>query len=285
MKKITIEKRKGSFYKLKSGNYRLTYMFQGKSYRETFEDIETDFEAEIRLKEFVEEIESGVYDEKNMTVAKWAQTWIDKHIRQKVSGQRGVQKIVLFLNNRFLPYFATKKLKDVTMENLNDYFTWLKKQKTAYKDRENHPLSEGTLIRYHDIVHSMFECAYLWNKIPANPCPTTKMINFKLNSDGSVRNTPKNNINKKIENDIKYFSKPDYDRVLKLLEEQENEIINDTSLSELDRHFKYGRLIAFEIDLKTGLRRSELYGLKKEDFDLIEATVKICRTRQLSKER
>ena len=41
MKKITIEKRKGSFYKLKSGNYRLTYMFQGKSYRETFEDIET----------------------------------------------------------------------------------------------------------------------------------------------------------------------------------------------------------------------------------------------------
>lgn len=284
MKNITIEKRKGSFYKLKSGNYRLTYMYQGKTYRETFNDIESDFEAEIKLRKFVEEIESGNYDSNNITVATWAQTWIDKYMRPKVSGQRGIKKIILFLNNRFLPYFGNKKLKDITMENLNDYFNWLKKQKTMYKNRENTLLSEGSLIRYHNMIHSMFECAYLWKKIPSNPCPTSKMLNFKINSDGTRRNTTKNSINEKIENDVKYFSKPDYDKALNLIEEQENEIILDQTLSEKEKHFYYGRLLAIEIDFKTGLRRSELFGLTKTDFDLDNLTMKITKTRQLTKD-
>lgn len=281
---VAVEERKGNYEKLPSGNYRFTYGYKGIRYRDTFEDIKTDFDAEIRLREYVNDIESGEYENKNYTVSKWAQIWIDKKVRPNSSGERTPKKYVGFLNKRFLPFFGNKKMKSITVENLNDYFIWLKGQKTDYKNKENRPLAPATLEKFHSIVHAMFESAYIWRKIPYNPCPPKKEFNFDVNPDGSSRKATANSINNKIESDINYYSKKDYDKALLLLEQQENDIILDTKLNTKEKHYKYGRLLALELDFKTGMRRSELYALTKSDFDLENATIKISKTRQKSED-
>ena len=280
-----MQKREGNFTRLPSGSYRLTFGYEGKLYRDTFTDIKDDFEAEIRLREYVQTIKDNLYDSLNITVASWAQTWIDKKIRPNTSGTKTAEDYIKFLNNRFLERCGNKKLKNITMEDLNNYFTWLKTQNTNFDNRENTPLSEGSLIKYHGIIHSMFECAYLWNKIPINPCPKRKSVNFKVNNDGSARKKPKNSINEKNQADIQYFSQEDYQKALRFLELEENEIICNNSLSEKQKHFYYGRLLAFELDFKTGLRRSELYALKKSDIDINNAVLKVDKTRQRTASR
>lgn len=172
------------------------------------------------------------------------------------------------MNNRFLPKFGNRYLKSIT------------------KDRENHLLSVDTLEKYHSIIHTMFETAKLWGKIFINPCPPKKMLNFNVLPNGSPREVKETNtINSKIENDINYYSKKEYDNVLTLLDKEWNEILNNPKLSDKDKHFKLGRIIAIELDFKTGLRRSELYALTKEDFNLEEATVRISKTRQVTKSK
>ncbi len=280
---VTVQERKGNYEKLPSGNYRFTYSYKGIRYRDTFDDVESDFDAEIRLRQYVNDIESGEYENQNYTVSKWAQTWIDKTVKPNSSGDRTPNKYIGFLNKRFLPFFGTKKLKDITVENMVDYFNWLKSQKTDYENKQNRPLAPATLEKFHSIVHAMFESAVFWKKIPYNPCPPKRKFNFKVNVDGTKKTTGQNNINDKIENDINYFSKKDYDRALKLLEQQENDIILNERLSDKEKHFKYGRLLAYELDFKTGMRRSELYALTKEDFDFENATVRITKSRQNTK--
>lgn len=166
------------------------------------------------------------------------------------------------------------------------YFNQLKLEKTMYKNRENHLLSVDSLLKYHSIIHSIFETAKIWGKIPINPCPPRGDLNFNVLPDGSPREIKEtNNINYKIENDINYYSKKEYDKALECLDNEWNSILNDKKLSDKDKHFKLGRIIAIELAFKTGLRRSELYALTKEDFNLVECTVKISKTRQLSKSK
>lgn len=192
------------------------------------------------------------------------------------------------MNNWFLPKFGNKKLNSITMEDLTKYFNWLKLQKTKYKNRkENHLLSPSCLEKYHSIIHAMFEVAKIWGKISFNPCPPKKMINFYVNPDGTPREIVSNQetINKKIENEIDYYSKAEYDKVIKKLDTDLEEIKNNTKLTNKQKHLKYGRLLAIELDFKTGLRRSELYGLSKDDFDLEKGFVSINKTRQLTKSK
>lgn len=285
-KKESEPKKKGCLEVLKSGNYRFKYQFKGTVYRETFEGLKDIYEAEKELKLWVISIEDGSYQKKNLNISTWCQIWLDEQVRPNSSGDRTPNKYKNFMNNRFLPKFGNRYLKSITMEDLTKYFNKLKLEKTMYKDRENHLLSSATLEKYHSIIHAMFETAKLWGKIPINPCPPKAKINFNVLPDGSPREVkPSNTINTKIEDDINYYSKKEYDTVLALLDKEWNEILNNSKLSDKDKHFKLGRIIAIEFDFKTGLRRSELYALAKEDFNLEEATVRISKTRQLTKSK
>lgn len=106
-----MQKREGNFTRLPSGSYRLTFGYEGKLYRDTFTDIKDDFEAEIRLREYVQSIKDDVYDSLNITVSNWAQTWIDKKIRPNTSGTKTAEDYIKFLNNRFLGKFRKKEIK------------------------------------------------------------------------------------------------------------------------------------------------------------------------------
>lgn len=282
-------KRKGNFQKLPSGNYRFRYSFNGTSYSDTFENIKSDDEAEEKLKEWVITIEEGNYESQNLTVYDWCKKWIEKQVEPNSSGDRSPNKYKNFLNNWFLPKFGSKRLKSITMEHLTDYFNWLKEQETKYPEpRENSLLAVGTLEKYHSIVHAMFETAKLWGKIPINPCPPIGKLNFYVFSDGSPRiieTTSNNTINAKVEEEIDYYSKAEYDKAITLIEKELEEIKDNTKLSNKEKHFQFGRLIAILLDFKTGLRRSELYALTKNDFDLKNCFVTVSKTRQLTKSK
>ncbi len=282
-------KRKGSFDKLPSGNYRFRYSFKGTLYSDIFEEIKSDEEAKQKLADWTENIENGLYNKNNQTVSEWCQDWLDKQVRPNSSGDRSPNKYKNFLNNWFLPQFGNKKIKSITMEHLNDYFNWLKTQKTKYKPpRENTLLSVGTLEKYHSIVHAMFETAKLWGKITTNPCPPIGKLNFYVFSDGSPRIIEKNTtntINAKVEEDIDYYSKSEYDKAINLIENELEQIKNSSLISDKEKHFQFGRLLAILLDFKTGLRRSELYALTKNDFDLENCFVNISKTRQLTKSK
>ena len=92
--------------------------------------------------------------------------------------------------------------------------------------RENNSyLSVGTLIKFHSIVHTMFETAVAWRKIDSNPCPPKKRFNFYVNQDGSPREIKEENtINAKNESNINYYSKEEYDNALNLLNKVQKEI-------------------------------------------------------------
>ena len=281
------EDNKGTIEKLKSGNYRFRYQYKKTRYSDVFtkEEIKNDLEAKIKLKEWVKSIEEGIYYKKNLTVSEWSQIWIDEQIRPNSSGDRTPNKYINFLNNRFLPKFGNRDIRSITMQEITSYFNWLKTQKTMYKNRENNNyLSVGTLIKFHSIVHTMFETAVAWKKIESNPCPPKKRFNFYVNQDGSPREIKEENtINAKNESNINYYSKEEYDKALNLLNINQKEIRFNKKLTDKQKHFYYGRLIAIELDFKTGLRRSELYALTKKDFDFENRTVTVSKTRQLTK--
>ena len=281
--------RKGTIEKLKSGNYRFRYQFKGTRYSDVFtnEDIENDQMAEIELKNWVKSIEDGVYQKRNLTVSEWCQIWLDVQVRPNSSGDRTPNKYKNFLNNRFLPKFGNRNIRSITTEEITNYFNWLKTQKTMYKNgRENTILAVGTLLKFHSIVHTMFQTALEWHKIDSNPCPPKKRFNFYVNQDGSPREIKEENtINVKAESNINYYSKTEYDKAIIYLDKEQKEIRFNKKLSDKQKHFYYGRLIAIELDFKTGLRRSELYALTKNDFDLENCTVSITKTRQLTKSK
>lgn len=280
------KKKKGCVETLKSGNYRFKYQYKGILYRETFDGFKDIVEAEENLKSWIEQIENGSYKKTNYTVSEWCQVWLDEQVRPNSSGDRTPNKYKNFMNNRFLPKFGNRNIKSITMEDLVKYFNELKTEKTIYKNRENTLLTVDTLKKYHSIIHGMFETAKLWGKIPINPCPPQKKLNFYVLPDGSPREIKKpNTINEKVEEQIDYYSKKEYDKALNILDEEQQNILNNESLSDKNKHFQLGRLIAIELDFKTGLRRSELYALTKSDFDLENATVSITKTRQLTKSK
>lgn len=280
----SIKGKKGHIEKLKSGSYRFTYMFNSKKYRETFKNIKSEEEAEKKLNDWISDIENGVYKKTNMTVSEFSQKWLDKQIRPNCSGDRTPNKYINFLNNWFLPKFGNKKIRSIDMEQIINFFNWLRTQNTRYTNRENHLLSAGTLYKYHSILYAMFETARLWGKIDINPVPPKARINFNITIDGKPRN-PVNTVNAKIEKKLDYYSEKEYKKAIEILDKEENKILRNRKLSHKEKHFKYGRLLAIELDFKTGLRRSELYALTKKDFDLKNATLTVSKTRQLTKSK
>lgn len=243
--------RKGSFEKLPSGSYRFTYMYNSKKYRDTFSDIANDIEAEEKLQEWVEDIENGSYKKNTLTVSDFSQKWLDKQVRPNCSGDGSATKYANFLNNWFLPKYGNKKIRSIDVEEMTNYFNWLKAQKTKYTDRENHLLASGTLEKYHSILHAMFETAFLWGTIDSNPVLPKKKFNFNITVDGKPRISNLNTVNAKVEKEIDYYSYKEYEKALLLLDEDENAIFNNASLTEKEKHFQLGRLIAIELDFKT----------------------------------
>lgn len=165
-----------------------------------------------------------------------------------------------------LPYFGNKFISEITKEDLTEYFNWLRTQKTQYQNRkQNKTLSYGTLLKYKSILHAMFQTAVEWKKIEENPC-NIKLINT---SNYDTR--------------VDYYRYSEYLSVLDLINNQKVNILkSEININELR---DFSRLVLIELALKTGLRRSEIFGLTKfeKDINLEEQMLDINKTRQYTK--
>jgi len=241
----------GTIEKLKSDNYRLRYMFRGNRYSETIkiENVrnKNDKRLQLALADFVERVEKGNYANTKYTFTEFTKLWLDNKARIECT-PTVINKYLSYLNNRFLPYIGSYKINEINSIMLTSYFNELKNSKTMYSDRkENKTISKSTVDKIHRIVNAIFQYAYELEVIEKNPCSR-----LKIKFENDISN----------EEQIHYYDKATYLKVLELLK---NESLEHRTI--------------IETALKTGLRRSELWGLTWNDLDFDKKTLTVNKSR------
>ncbi len=277
-KKIDNKKRKeGSYQLYGNGKARLYYMLNKVTYRETVDAVD-DEEAQKKLALFVEKVKKGKFINTNYTLGEFAQIWLDEKIRPN-AGERCVKKYIGALNNRILPYLGNIKLKDLTRQKIEKYFNMIKQTKTDYKKRkENNIVKPASVQKWKSILHACLEYAVECELLYKNPCDKIKITYTNTTDENTLKELVKNKREK-----IGYYNLDEYKHVCDLLESEFKKYYYDLTIDNEKKLREVGRRFIVLLDLKTGMRRSELFGLAKNDdyYDLNyeEATFDVNKSR------
>jgi len=267
------KRREGSYQLYGNGKARLYYMLNKVPYRITVE-AKDDEEAQKKLDLFVEDVKKGNFINTNFTFGEFAQIWLDQKIKPN-AGDRCITKYIGALNNRILTYIGDIKLKDLNKQKLEQYFNIIKNTKTNYEKRkENNTVKPETVKKWKSIIHACLEYAVECELIPKNPCNKIK-ITYTNTTD---ENTIKQLVQSKREK-IRYYDINEFKTVCKILEKEFIEFYNNTSISDSKRLTEVGRRFLILLALKTGMRRSEIFGLTRKDLSLDEAFFDVNKSR------
>lgn len=251
-------KRKEGTYQLNNnGTARLQYMLDGERYSETVEAVDED-EAESKLALFVDAIKKGTFVNTNYTVTEFTQIWLDNKVRPN-SDIRLVEKYKGFLNNRILPAIGHIKIKKLTKQHLEKFFNEQKNSKTMYKNRKNTTIFKDTVEKIRSIINAMLNYAVECEIIFKNPCKGIKIV-YKSEIDNLEQIKKSSSLKTK---KINYFNINEYKTVCSLIEEEFLYFYNEENIKEDKRFRELVRRLIILIDLKTGMRRSELFGLAR----------------------
>lgn len=233
-----------SFSKRGKNSYRYECQINGKRYCKTVR-IYDKTKAEIRkdFEKWKMGLEVGTISSKRYTFKELAELWLDDCCSGSYSPivVRGYRRI---LDNWIYPEFGNKYVDVISPIMINGFLAKLKTSYTKYATRENKELSGGTISKIYNILKTVLNFAYRNDIIVANPCGKVKL-----------------ELKKEIDNTIHYWTKEEYQRALFLLQRD-----------------KTGNGLVVKTALMTGLRRSEIFGLKWSD--LIGNTLFVHRTRQ-----
>lgn len=269
----TKKRKEGSFELYGNGRARLYYTLNKEKYRTTV-DAKNEEEARKKLAIFVEDVKKGNFINTNYTFGEFAQIWLDEKVRPN-AGDLCVRKYINYLNNRILPYIGNLKLKDITRKKLENYFNKVKLSKTNYKSRkENNTVKPDTVKKWKSIIHACLEYAVECELLFKNPCDKIK-IKFTTTTD---EKTIKQLIKLKREK-INYYNIEEFKNVCDLLEKQFLEYYYNNNISEQKKLREVGRRFIVLLALKTGMRRSELFGLTKDDLSVKHAYFDVNKSR------
>lgn len=267
------KRKEGSYELYGNGKARLYYMLNKNSYRTTV-NAKDDKEAETKLALFVEQVKKGEFIDTNYTFGEFAQIWLDEKIKPN-AGDRCVNKYIGALNTRILPYIGNIKLKDLTKQKLEKYFNMIKNTKTNYaKRKENNTVKPDTVKKWKSIIHACLEYAVECELIPKNPCDKIKIIYTNTTDENTIKQLVKSKREK-----IKYYNIDEYKQVCNLLEKEFLQYYYDNKINDSKRLQEVGRRFLVLLDLKTGMRRSELFGLTREDLSLENLTFDVNKSR------
>lgn len=225
-------------------SYRYECQINGKRYSKTVKIYDkTKSEIKRDFERWKMELETGTISNRRYTFSEFSEIWIKDYCEPSYSPivVKGYKRI---LKNWLLPEFGNKYLDVINAIMINSFIAKLKTSYTKYASRENHPISNGTIQKIYEVLRTIFSIAYRNDVIISDPC-------------GKVRLELK----KEIDSQIHYWSKDEYQRALFLLQGE-----------------KTGKGLIVKLALMTGLRRSEIFGLKWHD--LIGRILFIRRTRQ-----
>lgn len=271
--KETKKRKEGSYELYGNGKARLYYMLNKNSYRTTV-NAKDDEEAEKQLALFVEQVKKGEFINTNYTFGEFAQIWLDEKVRPN-AGDRCVNKYIGALNTRILPYIGNIKLKDITKQKLEKYFNMIKNTKTNYsKRKENNTVKPDTVKKWKSIIHACLEYAVECGLIPKNPCDNIKITYTNTTDENTIKQLVKSKREK-----IKYYNIDEYKQVCNLLEKEFLKYYYDDNINDTKRLQEVGRRFLILLDLKTGMRRSELFGLTREDLSIDNSTFDVNKSR------
>ncbi|MBE5813143.1 MAG: site-specific integrase [Clostridiales bacterium] len=237
----------------KRGNkIRLQYQCNGTRYGKTI-PMMSNKEAEKELAKFIAEVEKGNFVNTTYTFYEFSQIWLSEVV-QPNSSPITLRRYIGILNMRILPTLGAYKLKDINVLILNSFFNDLKTQKTMFKHRKNTPLAKSTIQKIREVINAILQKAYEFEIIPDNPCRKVRLQLDNIESE----------LNK--EEKIKCYDKETYKQVLELLKKE-----------------KLFNRVIIEIALKTGFRRSEIWGLTWDNIDFKNNKITVNKTRHYLK--
>lgn len=267
------KRREGSYELYGNGKARLYYMLNKVPYRTTVE-VKDEEDAEKKLALFVDQVKKGNFINTNYTFAEFAQIWLDNKVRPN-AGERCVKKYLGALNNRILPYIGNIKLKDLTKPKLENYFNTIKNTKTNYEKRkENNLVKPDTIKKWKSIIHACLEYAVDCELLNKNPCNKIKITFTNTTDENRIKELVKSKKEK-----INYYNFEEFKEVCNLLEKEFLEYYNNDTINDEKKLREVGRRFIVLLALKTGMRRSELFGLTKDDLSIEEATFEVNKSR------
>lgn len=241
----------GSIEKKGDNTYRLRFMFNGSRFSETIKldnvskNYKNDANLQIALADFINRVKKGNFQNTDYTFTEYTQIWLDNVAKPNFSPMV-VNRYISYLNNRILPYLGSYKINEITPLVLTSFFNDLKQSETMYKNRENKRISKGTVIKIRKIISSILQNACEMEVINNNPCNKVKIRYDDMEEKEAIN----------------YYDKETYLKVLELLKEETLE-----------------HRCIIELALKTGFRRSEIFGLTWNDIDFEKKTISINKGR------
>lgn len=275
------KRHKGSYQLMSDGTAKLQFMLKGERFYDR-RPAKNDQEAKQVLAIFVNECEKGIIASLNYTFADFSQYYID-HKARNIHDERYVTKMIGALNNRILPYLGKYQLKDINKTVLESYFNTIKNEKTNYENRnENHTLKPATIQKWKNYISAILSYAEDLQLINRNWCKGLK-INYSSTTDiDTIRN-----LIKQKKQEIHYYNSEEFKRACTILENEFN-YFYDSDLPQKKKLTELARRLIILLALKTGMRRSEIFGLAKSeefnDLDLDKATFSVNKSRHYSKE-
>ena len=180
-------------------------------------------------------------EDSRMTLSEWLDRWLEQYAAQTVrpSTLDGYRN---YTQHYIKPYLGTKQVAQITSMDVQKLYVKLKREGRVHEHPEyGHTLSDGMLNRIHAMFHRAMKIAEQEHLISKNP------------TEGVA------------------VPKPNY---------RPKQILNDAQLDKFMEAIQRDDIWRdlFYTELTIGLRCGELCGLKWEDFDEENGTLKIRRT-------
>jgi len=242
--------------------YELNYieaqiMIDGKRESKTFK-LKKDAKAWLQEKQ--DEVNKGTYIESNKIKFKeYAETWLKDKEREGKKNTT-ITGWKLYLDKHILPSLGNLMLKEITTAKLNKFYdeklgiNSQRKKDSKVEEKKSEPISPNTVIHFHRIIHNILNHAVkqrLLSYNPATACSKPKAVKPEINI-------------------------LTVEEVLKILEvASKHNIKKDGTVNENINPSYYPALL---VDVYTGLRRSELMGLKWKYVDLDNGIITIAET-------
>ena len=242
--------------------YELEYveaqiMINGKRESKTFKKSQ---DAKKWLQGKQDEVNKDTHVEANKIKFKeYAETWLNDKIREGKKNTT-ITGWKLYLDRHIVPSLGNTMLKDITTSMINKFYdeklgiASQKKRDSKVEEKKNEPISPNTVIHFHRIIHNILNHAVKQRLLSYNPssaCSKPKAVKPQINI-------------------------LTVEEVLKILEvASTHNIKKDGTINENVNPSYYPALL---VDVYTGLRRSELMGLKWKYVDLDNGILTIAET-------
>ena len=236
-----------SIRKLDAYRYRFECMINRQRFSKTFHFYtETQKEIERNFIKWKIDCEKGSFVNTSYTLEEFSKIWIDNYIKPNCTALV-LRNYLSNLKNWILPELGKYNLVAINPLILDRFINLLKSSKTKYAHRENKSLTNCTIEKIFENVRTMLTLAYKKGLIANNPCDR---VDLRLNRTDDDK--------------VHYWSVDEYKKALELLDE-----VKDKNKS-----------FVVEFALKTGLRRSEIFGITWDDVDFENKTISINKSRQ-----